>query len=813
MEQQEISLEIPINENTQPKPTTHRDKLKENLTQRLKILTDYLSSKKQSISLIRRDLFRLIIFNILGFFWAKGQVLNLFHPLGLAYLSLFFGEGIFFYTVLCSVAFSSLFMPPLKMCSIFISALAIELTLGNEIHSSDKGKKALLAGFAMALAGIFYAVAGGGLTFYFLVALVESVLVTLLSYLAQKGMSIFSIRDKNFVLTKEEILGFLFLFSGAFVGLSNIDYPILQEFVLSLLCIYFILISAYSEGMSSGSCAGLILGFLLYLCGGITSDTFVLLGITGLLSGAVKELGKIIMSALAISLPMLLLMYNNSTELSDLWLDGWVLGSLLFLLTPKKILIIFQGQSFIHESNKNIYIKKKKLLEQKLLDFSKAFYALGKTFKPTTQLIDKKDIVTMVDKITENACTNCGVAHYCWEEDLYRSYKNTVTALSICEENGVLYIYDMPENFQESCVRSEAFIEEINRTYQIYRRDKVWIGRLEECRTLVGKQMDAVGDLLKELSGAIETPCNFLDNLSQNIHTALSKSGAVVKEVQVTEEQSNHKKRVEIIIKGCNCNKNCHKKYTTIVKDCIGKPMILKDKNTCHCNSKGECKLIYKEIPMFQLTVASVSSSSTNDTSGDSTGFIQTDDGIALMAISDGMGKGLSASQESLTAIELLEQFSEAGFSRELAVKMINSALLLRRQEESYATLDICAVDLFSGTAQFIKLGAVSSYIFRSQRLLSITAHTLPAGILEEVEIIEKEFDLKDNDIIIMLTDGITEILGDEHTTAQWIKDKLTENPMANPEDIAIWLMNCVKNMGKATDDMTIAVGKFWKKI
>lgn len=40
---------------------------------------------------------------------------------------------------------------------------------------------------------------------------------------------------------------------------------------------------------------------------------------------------------------------------------------------------------------------------------------------------------------------------------------------------------------------------------------------------------------------------------------------------------------------------------------------------------------------------------------------------------------------------------------------MINSALLLRRGEEAYATLDICHVNLFDGHAEFIKLGAVAS--------------------------------------------------------------------------------------------------------
>lgn len=802
MEQQEIQIDLPINNKSKKTPSKSAEKLSNN----------FLKYKK-NIILFRRDIFRLISFNILGFFWARGEVLQIFNPLGISFLSLFFGEGIFFYTVLCSVAIGSFSIAPIKLGAMFSSALALEITLGKDLRPNDRGKKSLLSGFSMFLAGLFYAIASGGLTFYFVVAFIESFLVVTISYLAQKGISIFWSKEENYVLTKEEILGFLFLFSGAFVGISNIDKPLLSEALLSFLCIYFILISANSEGMSGGSCSGLILGFLLYLCNGVSSEVFVIFGVSGLLSGAVRELGKLPMAILSICLPLLLRLYQNRDLFTELWLQGWILGCIFFFFTPRKILSFFQGHSFMQENSKNTYIKKKKLLEEKLIGFSKAFYALGKTFKPEINHIEKKDIVRMVDKIAENTCNGCGVAHYCWEEDLYRSYGTTVNAISLCEENGKISLSDMPKEFQKSCVRGDIFVNEINKSYNSFRKDKVWLGRLEECRILVGNQMEAVGELLKELSGTIETPCTFLDSLSNSIKTRLLKDGVLVKDVQVLEEEKDGRKRVELLVKSCGSNGDCQKKYINIIKECTGKQMILKEKDLCHNLAKGECLLIYNEIPIFQLTATSISSSASGSTSGDTTGFLQTEDGVALMAISDGMGQGVLASNESLTAIELLEQFSEAGFSRELAVKMINSALLLRRQEESYATLDICAVDLFLGKAQFIKLGAVSSYVYRSERLFTITSHTLPAGILDNIEVIEKELTLKDNDIIIMVTDGITEAIGDDNTTGGWIKEKLQERPMGNPEDIAIWLMDCVKSLGNNTDDMTITIGKFWKKL
>ena len=100
----------------------------------------------------------------------------------------------------------------------------------------------------------------------------------------------------------------------------------------------------------------------------------------------------------------------------------------------------------------------------------------------------------------------------------------------------------------------------------------------------------------------------------------------------------------------------------------------------------------------------------------------------------------------------LYHAFTEAGFDRELSVKMINSALLLRRGEETYATLDICEIDLFNGHAVFIKLGAAASYLWRNGRIISLRSAALPAGILKQVVPEQNEMLLKDGDMLLIVT-------------------------------------------------------------
>ena len=61
-----------------------------------------------------------------------------------------------------------------------------------------------------------------------------------------------------------------------------------------------------------------------------------------------------------------------------------------------------------------------------------------------------------------------------------------------------------------------------------------------------------------------------------------------------------------------------------------------------------------------------------------------------MYGVSDGMGSGKQAQAESTLVVDLLEKLLEAGFSRESALKLMNSAMVISAGEESYSTVDFC---------------------------------------------------------------------------------------------------------------------------
>lgn len=64
--------------------------------------------------------------------------------------------------------------------------------------------------------------------------------------------------------------------------------------------------------------------------------------------------------------------------------------------------------------------------------------------------------------------------------------------------------------------------------------------------------------------------------------------------------------------------------------------------------------------------------------SGDNFSFLELERGEMLLGLSDGMGSGSSACKESEMVLDLVERFLEAGFSMETAIRMMNSAMVMK---------------------------------------------------------------------------------------------------------------------------------------
>ena len=170
-------------------------------------------------------------------------------------------------------------------------------------------------------------------------------------------------------------------------------------------------------------------------------------------------------------------------------------------------------------------------------------------------------------------------------------------------------------------------------------------------------------------------------------------------------------------------------------------------------------------------------------------------------ALSDGMGQGQKASDDSTLTLDVIKQLMMNGISLNDTIQSVNALLRIKNRNDMFTTLDMVEVNMVLGTATFMKYGSCPTYIIRNHQVIEIESKSLPIGIISPLEIsIEKE-KLVYNDIVIMISDGFT----------QRFKEFLEENEYLigeeHPKDIAQLLMHLSSDEEK-NDDMTIIVLK-----
>lgn len=196
--------------------------------------------------------------------------------------------------------------------------------------------------------------------------------------------------------------------------------------------------------------------------------------------------------------------------------------------------------------------------------------------------------------------------------------------------------------------------------------------------------------------------------------------------------------------------------------------------------------------------------------SGDSFNTLWMPDGKAAIILSDGMGTGPGAAKESSATVELLGSLLESGMNKELAVRTVNSLLVMGAKDETFATVDLVIVDLNSALAEFIKIGAAASFIKRGSKIGVIKSNSWPIGILHTVEFEVVMQQLLPGDLLIMVTDGVAESrIGSERE--EWILDFLESTAETQPQKIADNLLQYIRTEDDKSnqDDMTVLVVAF----
>ncbi len=188
------------------------------------------------------------------------------------------------------------------------------------------------------------------------------------------------------------------------------------------------------------------------------------------------------------------------------------------------------------------------------------------------------------------------------------------------------------------------------------------------------------------------------------------------------------------------------------------------------------------------------------EVSGDVTRSFENEEGYSYKLLSDGMGSGKTACLTAELTGAYLSELLRSGAAADTALKMLNQ-VIRQKGSECSATIDLLELDLLYGKASFIKSGAATSYVRRGKDVFRIRSKTMPIGLLKSIDAERIHFDIYDGDVIILLSDGISQVPED----APWLLSLLSDGWDPNLPTMADKIIEAARAAGK-TDDMTVGL-------
>ncbi|MEG1416038.1 MAG: stage II sporulation protein E [Clostridium sp.] len=659
-----------------------------------------------------------------------------------------------------------------------------------------------------------YQFVSGSIVLYdVLISLFECGVVVAFGFIFSYGAQVSFFKKTKSEITNEEMICLSLMIAIAVAGTYDIQYmgaslKNIFGFTIAIVC-----------GFQGGAALGAAMGITLGLVSGMADTTMPLtigiFGFCGLISGVFRDFGKIFTAVTFVLSAAILSFYTSSfAGMQPVLLDSIIGAALFFIIPNSKIakFSVFNNQVIIEEKKEvrgEVYSERvNTLISNRLTRMTSAIDGLSTVLEKsyTNELYGKADITSMVEQLADKVCFSCDKRNSCWDNELYYTSNAFVELLGVAEKKGKLEINDIPKEIQKKCLRPSDLTRQTNTVFEVFRINSRWRSKIANSRLVLAEQLRGVSDSVNSMVNEALSTFEIKSIKGDEIKEGLANSELSFSDVFAMKNQRNIYEVTIYVDANLSSNISiCN--YINVVSDVLGVKMCTANYTGASVdNSILQIRLTQEENYAIKTAVARASA---DEVSGDSYTFGDLDQGRYLVGLSDGMGCGSYASNESKTTIALLEKFMEAGFDRTAAIKAINSVLILGDAEERFATIDMAVVDLYNGIGEFVKIGCAPTYIKTRNGVDTIESTTMPVGILDQVDFESHIVEVENGDMIVMVSDGVT----DADTDINWVKRCLSEYDSGNPKDVADHLLKMAKSYvgDRESDDMTVIVSKVWK--
>ena len=651
---------------------------------------------------------------------------------------------------------------------------------------------------------------GGMIVKNLLTILLEGIIAMISAVIFKQGIDYLLQVQKGIKMNNEQMVSMALMVAILLYSVPEVQSSYLAP--VPTITFFMVLYFSYKFGAGQGAITATVCGFILCLRGASAWEIGILAAMS-IMAALFREMGRFPSCAVYVITAMLLGLMNPAMELTLLELGALASAALVFLILPGGVIYRVDAAGGTGRQELLASQNLRKIAKLRMSIFSESFLKLSKTLDTITEKqtkLKQREINRIFEEISEKLCKNCDHCSSCWEQQFHQTYEAASLMFDVAEKKGMVQKEDIPANFLDSCISIDDFIEETNRGFEIAKLNHIWHSRISESREVIAEQLKEVSSVIQDITGDIYESAEVSRALEEKVIRHLKSEHILIKDITILERED---KRKEIYMNAASRGGRCitAKEAAGCISEALGTKIRASEASKSVIAKEYENYIFIEDTKFKVLT--GVARAMKENISGDNFSILKLETGEVMIAISDGMGTGEEAGKESETVMALLEQMVEAGFKAETAIKLINSSLVLKSDKQTFSTIDMSIINLFTGMCEFIKIGAAAAFIKRGDWVETIASTTLPIGMFGNVDYDTVTKKLYEGDMIIMLTDGVLDCIQEENKEA-FLEHLLSEIKSTNPQEVANRILEhtLMQRNYVPFDDMTVITAGIWLK-
>ncbi|MCL1904490.1 MAG: SpoIIE family protein phosphatase [Oscillospiraceae bacterium] len=727
---------------------------------------------------------------------AASELFGEITPLVLVFIGSLAGtDCLFAFTgALCALTFKGQFFEAVPTLAIMMVVGMFRFFLGEIPSKLVSLSSALLTGISVGVVGLLSATTPSDIISTVVMAIMAAILSHCLTmtyrFLAGGYMT---------ALLKLSSLaspGIVMIFATAV--LSNLSH--VNEFFLNagvLFGTFTSLTFACKYKYAGGSISGIMAAMGILLANPELSSGMIIFAAAATASVLFTRFGKITQSAgliLCMGIGISAVGINTYT-LSVI--VGAAAGSILYIIVPVDTASLSRvGNSITGSINETTGNDISEIFAERLRLASEALNDVKSAVEKAGEILDKrnnKDFSWVYNTTGDIVCRKCKNNMVCWGTE----YNDTVSGFdklsAVLRKGTPLNAKDLPQKIAKRCENKEQLIFALGERYREFTAINSANRKIYEMRTVLTAQLSATESLMLDMSDEFLDYSHYDHEMAASMEKVLSDNGITRPRVAVIINDG--RASIEGYGKGkltCEASRLGDLAAEALRKQFDLPEIIYSPKNN---KTDIEFRFTMYERAVFGVEYGAYQLSKSGERScGDYYESFVDGKGYAYIILSDGMGSGSRARIDSAFACEMLVKLLRAGIGLSSSLEIINNSLLVKSSDESFATLDICKIDLYSGKTELYKAGAAASYIRCNKRFVKAAGKGLPVGIGYKAIYEKQSFTIGNSDMVIMASDGA-------ELNENWLKHQLTDKSASDLNETAKLIADSARFSANKDDD------------